>query len=99
MKNRLNWQWRDIVFDLVRWGIADEALNAYLYESKITTVKWNQIYEREKRKVFPNPQDRNRLQVLWMESRQCCKLKPEFQMKFANGKYDEPAFSIYVFWY
>lgn len=44
-------------FDLVRWGIADKALNAYFqYEGKITTDISNAHYVTGKNEYFPIPQ-------------------------------------------
>ena len=44
-------------FDLVRWGIADVALNAFIdYESKITTDLRGGHFTKGKNEVFPIPQ-------------------------------------------
>jgi hypothetical protein len=43
-------------FDVVRWGIADQALNAYLqYESKITTDLPGAHFTSPKNNYFPIP--------------------------------------------
>ena len=44
-------------FDLVRWGIADQALNAYLqYESNITTDLNNGHFTKGRNEYYPIPQ-------------------------------------------
>jgi len=51
-------------FDLVRWGIADQALNAYFqYESKITTDITNGHFNKGRNEYFPIPQVQIDLEV------------------------------------
>ncbi len=51
-------------FDLVRWGIADQALNAYLqYESNITTDLIGGHFTKGKNEYYPIPQTQIDLEV------------------------------------